>query len=323
MRIFGLGGPTAEQVLERGLATRATLVGIAVSYVSGEDSDRRVDDYALALPTSEVLGVRQRLVPDDLVRLGMSVVVCVSDGAAVIDWWATLSAQGDRSGQSATYGWKALRTPPSPGIVDSDKTLAATRKQGVPATVRVESVARRTTMFGMASSTDIAAVVAAEGEEPYRLDTIRGEVAFYASHLCTAGAVLPAWVRPPRLDRVAIDWAAAAQRDPGVGRPPGLPRPVEEPEPVLTAEQLDPRAAIDTASRVSVEGVDLTTLVTIQAGLVHDRVPPAKHDEYAQAHGIAPGRWAAVAAAWHQRCMSDWQVGAAYGEAIQAALRQR
>ncbi len=323
MRIFGLGGPTPEQVLARGLATKATLVGIAVSYVSTDEADRRVDDYALALATGQVLGVRQRLVPADLVRLGMRVIVCVDGIAAVIDWWATLSEQGEPSGQTETFGWKTLRTPPAAGIVDAEGSLRSVRTQGVPATVRVESVARRSTILGTASAVDISAVVTVDGAEPYLLDLTRVDVAFYAAHLCTAGAELPAWVHPSRRDWVAIDWPAAAQRDPGVGRPSALPRQVEDPEPVLSAEQLDPHTAIDAASGLTIEGVGLTALVTVQAGLVRDRVSPAKYDEYAQAHGIAPGTWATVAAAWQQRCMTDWKVGAAYGEAIQAAMKQR
>ncbi len=328
--------PSRTTSSSNGQTTRATLVGIAVSYVSDGDTTRRVDDYALEMTMGEVLGVRQRLQPDDVVRLGMMLTVVVDRGAAVIEWQATCADLG-LNGETDTFRWKALKTPPERGIVDAAETLVSTRKKGVPVSVRIEEVESRSALFGLATMLDLEVVVTPPGEEPYATRLKRAEIPFYASHLCRAGLELPGYIRPQRPDKVGLDWPAAAMREPGIGQPAAVERPGSRAPTALgiVADQGDPlfgvggeydaRKAVDDAasSGTVIEGVTLETLVAVQAGLINDRVPPAQYDEYAQRHGVAAGTWDRAAAAWQRQMMTDWRLGAAYGEALAAAQKRR
>jgi hypothetical protein len=81
----------------------------------------------------------------------------------------------------------------------------------------------------------------------------------------------------------------------------------------VPAEALDPAPPID--------GVSFSTFVTVQATLVRERVPPDRHDEVAQRHGVPAGAWASAGPAWMARTRSDPAVGRAFGAAYAAALR--
>ncbi len=100
-----LFGPDAGRVQLEGTRTPGTLVGIQVGVTSEEESSR-FSDYAVEAGGT-VYGIRQDLAPDDQIRLGMPVTLLVHGTAAVIEW-----------GDSGTYRWKMLKTPPAPGIVD-------------------------------------------------------------------------------------------------------------------------------------------------------------------------------------------------------------
>ncbi len=80
-----------------------------------------------------------------------------------------------------------------------------------------------------------------------------------------------------------------------------------------------PASTIDPAPPI--DGVLFSTFVTVQAALVRDRVPPARHDEVAQRHGVAAGTWASAHAAWMGRTRTDPAVGQAFGAAYAAALK--
>jgi hypothetical protein len=70
-------------------------------------------------------------------------------------------------------------------------------------------------------------------------------------------------------------------------------------------------------------GISFDTWVAVEAGLVRERVPPDRYDEYAQTHGVAPGGWEGAQAAWQARMVSDWTVGARFGEAYEAAVKRK
>lgn len=106
----------------------------------------------------------------------------------------------------------------------------------------------------------------------------------------------------------------------------GAPAPASKPPPkaptlAAMGVNLDDatRTEPDAASLTPVEGVTMETWVAVQAGLIRDRVAPEGYEAYAAARGVPAGRWGAVDQAWNARCMSDWRLGAAYGEAIQEA----
>lgn len=68
-------------------------------------------------------------------------------------------------------------------------------------------------------------------------------------------------------------------------------------------------------------GVDFSTFVAVQAAIVSERVPGARHDEVAVRHGVPPGGWAPAAAAWQRLVRTDPSVGQAFGAAYHAAVR--
>lgn len=81
--------------------------------------------------------------------------------------------------------------------------------------------------------------------------------------------------------------------------------------------------ATDVAGYPPVEGVDFDKWVQISAGLTKERVAPAGYDAYATSKGVMAGRWGAIDEAWKQRMMADWKLGAKYGEAYEAAMKQK
>jgi len=69
-------------------------------------------------------------------------------------------------------------------------------------------------------------------------------------------------------------------------------------------------------------GVDLATYAAIEASLQRDRVRPDHYDAHARAMGAPAGTtWSDVVSAWMQASSSDWRVGAAAAEAIEAAKK--
>lgn len=70
-----------------------------------------------------------------------------------------------------------------------------------------------------------------------------------------------------------------------------------------------------------IDGVPFSTFVAVQAALVRDRVPPDRHDELAQSHGVAAGAWSSVHEQWMAKVKSDPAVGQAFGAAYAAALQ--
>jgi hypothetical protein len=79
--------------------------------------------------------------------------------------------------------------------------------------------------------------------------------------------------------------------------------------------------AADDPSLEPIEGVDFDTWVAVQAALVRERIPKNAYDEVAQRHGVPPGRWSAVEAAWRGRMKGNPGLAQRFGESYQAALR--
>ncbi len=70
-----------------------------------------------------------------------------------------------------------------------------------------------------------------------------------------------------------------------------------------------------------IEGVGFDTWVAVQAAVVRERVAPRDHDALAQRHGVPPGRWADVQAAWMARMKGNPGLAQRFGEAYQSALK--
>ena len=321
------GGPSAEKILARGTAAAGRITGIRVRYVSDGESDRRVDEYAVEHPGGTA-GIRQVLHPDDVVRLGMDIDLVILDGDGVIDWAAT----GRRLGFAGTieeHRFKALKEPPAPGIVDEDKALAGVRKKGEPATITITALDERSFLGGLAMRLTATVTVVIAGTEPYQAEIKGLAVPFYASHLVEVGLVAPGFVALRRRDKPAIDWAAAANADPGVGRPPARPRPTGSDEAVGGGgDLLDGRSVEEAVAAASADGpvhggIDLATYVAVEVGLQKDRVKPAEFEAYAATKGVPMGTWASASSAWQGAIRSDWRLGAAFGEAFEAERKRR
>lgn len=324
MALFG--GPSFDKILARGTATSGRVTGIRVRYESDGDSDRRVDEYAVEHPGGTV-AIRQALVPEEVVRLGMDVDLVVLGDAGVIDWVSTGRRHGFE-GTNEPYRFKVLKDAPAAGIVDEEKAFAATRKKGEPITVAITALEEQPFLGGLARRLIATVTVTLAGTEPYQAEIKGLAVPFYASHLAAVGLVAPGFVTLKRLDKPAIDWAAAANADPGVG-PPARPRATAP----LDAMGAGHDGMTDTSVRESVDaaatdgavhgGIDLATYVAVEVGLQRDRVKPADHDAYAATKGVPPGTWAAASAAWQGAIRTDWRLGAAFGEAFTAERKRR
>jgi hypothetical protein len=140
----------------------------------------------------------------------------------------------------------------------------------------------------------------------------------YCGHLLGAGTALPVD------ERRKVDWLAALERH---GHGVGVPRPPATHDPDA-GPSYEERAAAFAGRLIGASDGDpgevtFEQWVEVSAGIVRDRVPPKAHDEYAQTHGVPPGAWASAEAAWKGRTLSDWQLGARFGEAFQQALKRR
>lgn len=315
------GGPDADKVLAKGTPVAALLQGILVRYTHDDDNRKPVFHFRVGVAGGAVFGVRQQLSPADAVRLGMPLVVRQLGDAAVIDWPATLAPSGVH-GSHTLDRWKMMKDPPAPGIVDEEQSLQAAAKKGSPATLQISSIGERSVLFGMGSAIDFDVVVQLPGEEAYAVQVKKVDVPFYAGHLAVVGAQLPCWVSDRRQDKVTVDWASAAVRQPGVGAFTVPLRTTAEPyQPTSSG---DVRQQVDTADDGElIGGISMDTLATIEVGLTKARVAPADYDAFAQRFGVTPGAWAATAAAWQAKIRSDWRIGAAYGELCEAKQKAR
>lgn len=315
------GGPDADKVLARGMPTAAVLHGIHVKYTHDDDRRKPVFHFRIGLAGGTVLGIRQHLSPAEAVRLGMPLQLRQLGDAAVIDWPATLAPSGVPS-EHTLDRWKMMKDPPAPGIIDEEQSLHAAAKKGSPGSLLISSIGERSVVFGMGAAIDFDVVVQLPGGEAYAVQVRKVEVPFYAGHLAVVGAQLPCWVNDRRQDKVTVDWATAAVRQPGVGAATvPLRTPPPPSRPTSTGDVRSQVVAAHTGELIG--GIDMDTLVTIELGLTKARVAPADYDAFAQPFGVAAGTWAATSAAWQAKIRSDWRVGAAYGELYEAKQNAR
>jgi hypothetical protein len=314
-----------------GAEQTGTIVGIRVREKGDEDSTERIEEYAVDLG-GEVLGIRQNLSPVDEVRLGMPVTVRRDGKHALIAW-----------GSPQPSNWKMLGSPPAAGI-DDNRTLSVLKLTGKKAQAEILSIGSRSAMLGLVTVNEVKFRVAPDdGSEPFETTASRVEPAFYAAHLFEVGRVLPAYRRALDPSSVRIDWAAAAMADPGVGvRSPWFADPTAPvtPSSLMAADSAappPPAAAVGgldklqqklTALSAKAAGANMDAgptaddpvtwemFLAVSRGLKDTPIPPDRYDAFAQTLGVPAGEWAAANARWMGRLMTDWRLGAAYGQAM-------
>jgi len=309
-----------ERLLRNGTRSRGRIVGIRVRYAGDSDSATLRYEFAVDVTPSAGerfrAGIRQRLQHGDRVRLGQEILVRHDDRhrKAIIDWPEMLRQWGLEGADVHEMGWRTLRHPPEEGI--DDTTLR--KRKGEHADAEIVSATRLEGLFGLSENFEI---VLRAGTR--QLVAKREYVPIYARHLVDPGVIVPVAIDG---DRVRVDWPAAAEARPGSSAPPApaAAKPEEPAETVTATPSIDVEQTVAAAPvGDSVEGVSFDTWVEVEAGLAHDRVAPDGYDEYAQRHGVPAGGWAAASAAWHGRMLSDWTVGARFGEAYEAALKNK
>ncbi len=318
---MGLFGPSFMKVWQQGAPAEGRIVGIRRSTVSEDESTYEVEDYAVDLG-AELLGIRQKLSPRQEVRLGMPVTVHRQGKAAVIRWGAPVEGR-----------WKAVK-PPSAGI--EDKVDGPPRGGWASGEVEVIDLGSRSGMLGITTIAQ-AKVRFSDGTEAL---VDKYAPPFYATHLGGKGTKLPALQHPRDARKIRIDWPAAAVAVPGVGVAPiaggiestagsGSVMSAGEPD-IHTGfgkkgllDRMQDKVAATTggmmgydmnAGPAAEDPVSWETFIAATVAIRDDPTTPA--DEVAQRHGIPAGEWAAVNKRWMGRIMSDWKLGAAYGQAL-------
>lgn len=192
---------------------------------------------------------------------------------------------------------------PARGSLDTTLGLKKATK-GVPATVTISDLRIRDTMMGITAVLDIGIVVRPDGLDEYDSELKKVTVPFYATHLAELGRELPAWVDPGRLDKVVVDWASAAEAEPGIGVAPAeilgsvgnVFTGTSAPTSTMSAAPDDRPIAASTDGHDAIDGVTFDMWVAVDAGTQRDRAKPAEYDTYAEQYGVPPGAYTATAA---------------------------
>jgi hypothetical protein len=321
---MGLFGGGADSVMSKGGRLAGTIVGIEVGK-PGEGEGEPVREYAVRLTDGRKLGVRQRLDPPDVVRLGMSVEVFVKSDDAVIGASPPFESID-------THGWKSLRRPPDDGIIDETLGLARAQRKGSSASVHITAVDRQATMFGMGSKIVGTLAVTVDGVAPYSVDMSFGAVPNYAAHLVAVGQQLPAFVDLNELDKVVIDWPAAAVREPGIGVAPQAVTRHDVHGSVTAAEMTTHAVVAGAADRLSaavggpaslaggeaIDGVTFEQWLAIEVELNKSglRSKPKQWDSVAAVHGVAPGAYASASSKWARAMIKRPDLATRYAEAM-------
>lgn len=318
---MGLFGPSFMKVWPQGTPAEGRIVGIRRFQVSEDESTVDLEEYAVDVGGA-VLGIRQRLAPLHDVRLGMPVTVHRDGKTAVIRWGAPVERR-----------WKAVKAP-APGI--EDKVDGPPRGGWASGQVEILELGSRSAMLGLATVAQ-AKVRFSDGTEAL-VDKFGAP--FYAAHLGAVGDRLPALQHPRDARKIRIDWPAAALAVPGVGVTALAVGIVTGAEPASVmgagatnshpgfgkAGLIDRMQAKLAATTGAAAGFDMNsgpaaedpvsweTFLAASVAIRDDPTTPA--DEVAQRHGVPAGEWDAANKRWMGRIMSDWKLGAAYGQAL-------
>jgi hypothetical protein len=318
---MGLFGPSFMKVWQAGAPAEGKIVGIRRFTVSEDESTIELEEYAVEVG-GEVLGIRQRLSPFQDVRFGMPVTVYRIGKAAVIRWGVPVERR-----------WKSVKAPAA-GI--EDKIAGPPRGGWARGEAEIIDLGSRSGMLGFTTVAQ-AKVRFSDGTEAL---VDKYAVPFYASHLGAVGDRLPALQHPRDAQKTRIDWPAAALAVPGVGIAalstgivtgaeaasamgagtgatlPGFGKPglIDRMQAKLAATTGAAAGFDMNAGPAAEDPVTWETFIAATVAIRDDPTTPA--DEVAQRHGVPAGEWEAANKRWMGRIMSDWKLGAAYGQAL-------
>ncbi len=314
----------AERLAATGDPNTAVITGIKRRYNDSlTDTDLRLEWYA---PEPRVGGVRYGADVPLVFRLGSTVAVKTDGDSVVVDSAAMTGVPGAPSDAG-----RGSRQAPDQGVDDKalDTRVLSRLGKWTPQDATVESF-DRVIVLGMPTENWHLQVAGADGT---RATINKDYVPPYARWYVAPGAVVPIVADPKDPAKAQVNWPLLAERMAVTGGtwqddpPPGS---IAESllganhrslvEPVASTEPLDLTPSEESAT--AIEGITLERHAYIEAALIKNRVAPSEYDAFAAQHGAPAGRYTAIKALWNQRIMSDWKVGAAFGEAFEAARKE-
>jgi hypothetical protein len=96
-----------------------------------------------------------------------------------------------------------------------------------------------------------------------------------------------------------------------------MSQPVDETPVIPASMQVDD----DDPAYSPIEGVTYETWVAVQGGMARDKIKTKARHEYAEAHGVPPGRWDDVAKAWMTRVSGNPGLAIRFRDDLQRATQ--
>jgi hypothetical protein len=314
----------AEKLAASGDPNTAVVTGIKRRYNDTfTETDIRLEWFA---PEPRVGGIHYGADIPLAIRLGSTLAVKTDGDSVVVDYAAMAGVPG-----APKDAGRRSRKAPEQGVDDKalDMSVLSRLRKWTPQEATVESL-DRVTVMGMPAENWHITLACAGGT---RAVAKKDYVPPYARWYVAVGAVLPIVLDPKDATRAQVNWPLLAEQRAVAGGswqddpPPGSladtllsadPRAHETS--VASTEPLDLTPSEESGS--AIEGLTLERCAYIEAALIKDRVAPAEYDAYAVSLGVPAGRYTAIKALWDQRIRTDWRVGAAFGEAFEAAQKE-
>lgn len=321
---MGLFSRGPQKVIDDGTRVRGRIVAIEVSERNDNDSTRRVDEYVVELDASEGgrrLAVRQELVPDTYVRLGMQVSAWVRSDDLFIDWTSTMAEQGIAASNYLDR-WKGERDATRTGITDSKIGVAEAAKKGEPGSMTIDVIRWDSKLGGLFTTLTIGGTVRLGTDEPYHVEIGRQSIPHYASHLPVVGRTVPVIVSQKRLDKVTIDWASAVMAEPGVGMPPATTTAPSDSAPTtLMSSASDvpwtpPPPPAGFTPPAPIEGVSWDLYCTIEKAIIASGGYGRKTAALIESHGVSQKAYTTASTAFGKLLMRDQALQVAFTSAM-------
>jgi hypothetical protein len=316
----------AEKLAATGDPNQAVVTGIRRRLNdSTTTTDIRLDWFA---PEPRVGAVHYGGNVSPVIRLGSTLPIKADGDSAAVD----LAAMSETPGAPHDAGRRSRKVPDQ-GMDDQalDARVLSRIKKWTPQEATVETFEQVRVMGMLAENWDIT-VTCADGT---RATVTKDNVPPYARWFVVPGAVVPVVTDPQDPGRAQVNWPELAERAAVAGgawqerAPEGsiaaaqlrADVPSEQVSAASMGEPIDVTPSAESAD--AIEGVTIQRWAYVEAALTKARVTPAEHDAYAAAQlGVPAGRWSAIKSQWEARQRTDWKIGAAFGEAYEAAQKK-